>query len=351
MTQPISLRPDPTALANSQRRSFVRACTAQVLAGKNGRPDAVLARNWPDDAAASRILKAAKSPTTSADLLMMTMTVLLPTLAPQSASARLLGLSTQLDMTGVVTISLPYLGATGAPIVPFVAEGANMPITNLTVLSTQLGPSKKLLIGAALTGEVQAGSGDKAAQIIGSALATRAERDMDALLFSNAAATAIAPAGILNGVTAIPSAGKTGVEGVVDDMALLAEAFATAGINSSDMIIVTRPGLAEKIKQVPKFTNTVLSSASVATGNVIAVAAGGLVTGYDGAITVEVVDQSEVHMEDTAPTDISTPGAPPVVAYPVKSLFQTDSIAVKIRGWCAWVVHPGAVKLISGAAW
>lgn len=115
------------------------------------------------------------------------------------------------------------------------------------------------------------------------------------------------------------------------------------------MIIITRPGLAEKIKQVPRFTNTVLSSASVAAGDVIAVATGGLVTGYDGAITVEVVDQGEVHMEETAPTDIST--APGVVAYPVKSLFQTDSIAVKIRGWCTWVVHPGAVQLISGAAW
>ena len=185
----------------------------------------------------------------------MTMTVLLPMLAPQSASARLLALSTSLSLVGVFDISLPFIGNAGPPVVPFVAEGGVMPIVHRPrpVLSTKLGPKKKLLIGAALAKEVQAGSGDKAAAIIGSALAVRAERDMDALLFSDAAATTIAPAGILNGVSAIPSAGKTGIEGVTDDMALLAEALATAGISSSGMVIITRPGLAEKIKQVPNF--------------------------------------------------------------------------------------------------
>ena len=107
------------------------------------------------------------------------------------------------------------------------------------------------------------------------------------------------------------------------------------------MIIITRPGLAEKIALVPNFAHTVLPSPSVADGDVIAVAAGGLVTGYDGAITVEIVNQGELHFEGTNPTDIST--APGVAAAPAKSLLQTDILAVKIRGSCAWVVHPGAV--------
>ena len=193
----ISLRPDPAALATSQRRSLIRACAASALAANNrARPDAVLARNWPDDVTALSVLKAAKTPTTAAAFeSMMTSTVLLPMLAPQSASARLLGLASQIDMSGVVTVNLPYIGKTGMPVsVPFVGEGLPMRIANLSVSPTVLGPTKKLLIGAALTTEVQNLSGDQAAAIIGSALAISAEQSMDALLFSNAAATAAAPA-------------------------------------------------------------------------------------------------------------------------------------------------------------
>jgi hypothetical protein len=349
----ISLRPDFHAMREAERRSFVRACAATVLAVKDRtRPDAVLARTWPGDAMARRVLKAAQSPTTSSDLAMMTATVLLPMLAPQSASARLLGLSTQLDMTGVVTISLPYIGKTGVPVVPFVGEGLPAQMVDLTVSPTTLGPTKKLLIGSALTREVQDGSGDKAAAIIGSALSISAEQSMDALLFSNTAATAAAPAGLLSGITAIPGTTGGGVASIVADMAALAEAIATAGISSSGMTIITRPGLAEKTALVPGgFNHTLLVSAAVPAGDVIAVAAGGLVTGYDGSVKIEITDQPAIYAEDTTPTDISTAGSPPVVAFPTKSLWQADMLALKIRAEVAWVVHPGSVAWITGAAW
>ena len=41
-----------------QRRSFARVCASLAQAARhNARPDAVLAKAWPDDATASRILK------------------------------------------------------------------------------------------------------------------------------------------------------------------------------------------------------------------------------------------------------------------------------------------------------
>ena len=78
-----------------------------------------------------------------------------------------------------------------------------------------------------------------------------AAQSLDVALFSNAAATATAPAGILNGLTPIPSAGKTGAEGLADDLALLAAAIGAAGINPDDMIVVTTPSLAIKIRCSP----------------------------------------------------------------------------------------------------
>ena len=122
-------------------------------------------------------------------------------------------------MTGRVQINLPYIGKSGVPVVPFVGEGLPMRMVNLTVSPTTLGPTKKLLIGAALTRELQNLSGDQAAAIIGSALAISAEQSMDTLLFSASAATAAAPAGLLNGIAGIAGTAGGGTAAFVADMA------------------------------------------------------------------------------------------------------------------------------------
>ena len=156
---------------------------------------------------------------------------------------------------------------------PFVAEGSPGPVVDLALSATTLGPAKKLLILAALTRETQAASAGTAEAIICNALAVSAEQSLDSALLGNSAASAIQPAGILNGVTAIPSAGKTGAEGVADDLALLAGAIGAAGINPDDMMIVTTPTLAMKIRVLasPKFNNIVLSSSVLANGVVIGI--------------------------------------------------------------------------------
>ncbi|WP_141686843.1 hypothetical protein [Bradyrhizobium sp. LMTR 3] len=351
---PIPLRPDPGAMFSSQSRSFIRAATAMALASRDRqRPDAILAKAWPDDASASRILKGATSPTTSGGYPQVEAITVLPMLAPSSASARLLGAASSVNLAGVSSVAVPYIGASGRPVVPFVEEGKPMPVVDMITSVLRVGPVKKLLIGSALTNELQAASGDTASTIIGGALATSAEQSMDALLFSNAAATAAAPAGLLNGIAASPSAGTGGAAGIADDLALLAGAIASHGISADDMIIITTSGLATKLRCLvsPKFSNEVLSSASIPAGEVIAIAAGGLVTGYDGGVSIEVSEEPTLHFEDAAPSDIGIPGSPAVVAAPTRSIWQTDSLAVKVRGWCAWAVHPGAIAWITGAAW
>lgn len=352
--QGIPLRADPSALLSSERRSFVRAATAMALAARDRqRPDAILAKAWPDDATASRILKGATSPTTSSGYPQVEAIILLPMLAPSSASARLLGAASSVDLAGVSSVAVPYIGASGRPVVPFIAEGMPLPVVDMTTSVLRVGPVKKLLVASALTNELQAASGDTASQIIGGALATSAEQSMDALLFSNAAATDAAPAGLLDGITAIPSAGTSGAEGIADDLALLAQAIADNGISADDMTIVTSAALATKLRCLvsEKFPNEVLSSAAIPAGEVIAIAAGGLVTGYDGGVSIETSEEPTLVFEDAAPTDIGIPGAPNVVTAPTRSIWQVDSLAVRVRGRCAWAVHPGAVAWITGAAW
>jgi hypothetical protein len=348
---PEDRRADPAL----HRRSFVRAATAMMLARKGAvRAEALLAKAFPADAGALRVLKAAQSPTSTADFPAMVATRVLPMLMPQAASGRLLAAATSVDLAGISSISLPYIGKNGRPaVVPFVVEGGVMPVVNLLTSSIKVGPVKKMLIGAALTNELQSATANTAADVISSALAVSAEQSIDALLFSASAATAAAPAGILNGISGITGTAGGGMTSIVTDLSALANAIAGNGIAVDGMTIITTPTLATKLRALvsPRFDNEVLSSSSIASGVVIAIAAGGLVSAYDGSIQIEIADAPAIHFEDTAPTDISVAGSPPTVAFPARSIWQTDALALKVRGEVAWAVHPGAVAWISGAVW
>lgn len=349
---PVPLRPDRDALGRAERRSFVRACTAVALGAKQGIPPQRVVKAW-DDGRAELILKAASAPatTTSAAALQLQSTRILPMLAPAAASSRLLALATTLDLAGLGSIKLPYIGFAGRPPVPFIAEGDPANVVDLTVSATVLGPVRKLLILSALTREMAEASASNAEIIIGNALALSAAQSLDTALFSNAAATSTAPAGILNGLVPIASAGTSGAAGVADDLALLANAIGAAGINPDEMTIVCPPSLATKVRVLssPNFTNTVLSSSSLAAGTVIAIVPAGLATGYDGGVEVSASTEATVHFEATAPLPIVDGSG--VVAKPVYSAFQTEMTVLKIRGNVAWTVQPGAIAQVTGAAW
>jgi hypothetical protein len=353
--QPIPLRPDIHALRASERRSFNRACTAMAMSvGRNARPaDEILKSLWPDDSSAARILKAASNPTSTTSFPGVQSVTVLPMLAPAAASMRVLSLGHQLDLAGINTIRIPYIGATGRPQLVFVAEASPAPVISLNMAAGTLGPTRKILVQAAVTAETQQASADTATTIVGQALSVAAEEAIDAALFGSAAATEEAPAGLLNGVAPIASAATQGVQGVADDLALLTESIANAGINPDGMVIVTTAPLAVKLKVLasPKFTNEVLSSASIPDGAVIALVPQALAVGYSDPISVQSSREVLIHMEDTSPLPIASPGTPPTVAAPSMSAFQQDLLVLKVRARCAWTIQPGAIAHVTGANW
>jgi hypothetical protein len=120
----IPLRPDYTATRAAERKSFVRACTAMAIGARQGLPPERVLKAW-DDPRAVLILKAASAPATtaSAAALQLTTTTVLPMLASASASARLLAMATSLDLSGLQSIRLPYIGLAGRQLpAPFVQE-------------------------------------------------------------------------------------------------------------------------------------------------------------------------------------------------------------------------------------
>ncbi len=66
----------------------------------------------------------------------------------------------------------------------------------------------------------------------------------------------------------------------------------------------------------------------------------------------DVSDQATLHMEDTAPQAIGTVGTPNVVAAPVRSLFQTDSLGLRMILDLNWTMRrAGMVAFVAGVTW
>jgi len=176
------LRPDPAALRTMQRRSFNRAVAALAMTtrGSTGQraPAAELLReNWRDDDDAEKILRAASSPLTTSGFAAIQSTRVLPQLAPDCASSKLLATGAQFDLTGINSFKLPWIGYTGRPATSmFVPEGSPAPVPNLATSAAILGPVCKVMILAGVSGELQSGSAETAERVIAEALAISVTR-------------------------------------------------------------------------------------------------------------------------------------------------------------------------------
>jgi hypothetical protein len=87
-------------------------------------------------------------------------------------------------------------------------------------------------------------------------------------------------------------------------------------------------------------------------GTVILVDAADFVVVGGDAPRFEVSDQATLHFDDTTPLQIGTPGTPPTVAAPVQSLWQTDSLALRLIlpiNWC--LRRGGVVAWTAGVTW
>jgi hypothetical protein len=358
----IPLRPDPTALGTMQRRSFNRAVAAMAMTTTRGRtrtgqqPGEILRANWADDDAAGQILKAASTPLTTSGFAAIQSTRVLPQIAPDCASSKLLAMGAQIDLAGINSVRLPYIGYTGRPAAPmFVAEAAPAPVPNLSTSGAILGPTCKVLILAGISGELQSASAETAERVIAEALAISVEQSQDAKLFSaDAAVAGTSPAGLLNGATHLTSAGGTGgAASVADDLGALAATISHQGISTDDLIFITGAAIATKIRTLagPFFQDVVLSSAVIPDGEIIAVVPHGLATGYSGEVQVETSIAATLHFEDATPLPIASVGTPNTVAAPVHSGFQEYLVLVKIRGRMTWAVQPNSVCFMTGVAW
>jgi hypothetical protein len=330
--RPIPVRADPAMLHSGTIRSLARALIAYAVAEKergSAKAETVLRGRFGDDRLAPIILRAATTPLTLAQADGVAQVDLIDDIlvlvGKIGAAAQVLQTGLQLRWNGQAQIGVPML-ETNAGKVTFVAEGAPIPVQAFSTLLASISPHKLAAI-LVLTSEMLSGS--NAETLMTETLRRSVGLSLDNALFDSTAASSARPAGLRNGVSALgatPSGGG-GLDVMLADLAQLAAAVAPIG----EPIFVASPERAAKIKMLAyggQLAYRVYGSPGVAQTDLIAIAEGGVASAL-GQPTFDSSRAAPLHT-DTAPTDV-------VAGVPTKSMWQTDSVAIKFKLDVSWL--------------
>lgn len=251
----------------------------------------------------------------------------------------------------------------------FVGEGLPIPVRQGAFTSLSLTPMKLAVI-TTWTKELDEHSIPAIEGLLRDAVVYDTAVAVDSVLLDANAATTIRPAGILNGVSGLTPTAGGGFTALTGDIKQLSGALLTGTlgnvrkpvwlmnpqqVNSASFAIATGAGVfpyRDEISQGRIGGWPIIQSGTVPAGTVIVIDAADFVSVTGDGPRFEISDQATLHFEDTTPTDISTAGTPAVVAYPVKSMFQTDMLALRMIMPMTWAIRrTGTVAWVAGVTW
>jgi HK97 family phage prohead protease len=250
----------------------------------------------------------------------------------------------------------------------FVGEGMAIPVRQGAFTSQTFTP-KKLAVISVFTREMSEHSIPAIEGVLREAIAQDTAIAIDSVLIDINPATTIRPAGILNGVAALTATAGGGIPAIVGDLkqlvgALIANLYGNLRnpcwlMNPGDMLSASlatavNTGIfpfMEQIQQGQLGNIPIIDSATVPSKTVVLIDASDFVTMQGDAVRMELSDTATLHMEDTNPLDLVS-GSPGTVASPQRSLFQTDSIALRMIAPLNWAIRrPGTVAWTQNVTW
>jgi HK97 family phage prohead protease len=264
-------------------------------------------------------------------------------------------------------ISMPTRQATPTVAGSFVAEGAPIPVRQAAFTAVTIG-LKKMAVITSYTREIAEHSTPEIETILRQLIMDDTGVAVDTVFIDATSATAVRPAGIRAGVAGqTPTAGG-GFTALVGDIKLLVGIL--AGMNSLTnpvwimnpvqqiAISLTQNAGGEFPFQAEINGNRLMGypvviSSTVPAGMIILINAADLMVVQGDTPRFDVSDQATLHFEDTTPLQISTPGSPNTVAAPVRSMFQTDSLALRMILPMNWAIRrlPAPVAWMTGVTW
>ena len=301
------------------------------------------ARLWPDDKLPAMALgaKSAQALGTltgwGSDLVTESVGAFFASLGQMSAIAQIIDRGVSIPMGQADKITIPYRSAEPGE-APWVGEGEPTRVLSYGFSSADLGPTRKAATITVVSGELVRRSG--AEPIFRRMLREDAGRTLDAAYLSTDAATTAGAAGLLYGVTARTSFGDPR-----EDMADLAKAVSSSG----EVVFITSPARAASAKVLqPELAPLILASPALADDRLVALDPAALLHGFGGAPEITTSIEALLHMSD----DGDPIRASGVTADPVRSLFQTDAVALRMEITMAFAkTSSRAAAYMDGVAW
>jgi Phage capsid family len=313
---------------------------------------------YADDDVAPLLLRAASFPATTiqagwADSLAgASVADFIGTMGPASAGAALLSRALQLHFGPSANVIVPGLVASASN-TSFVQQGAPIPVRQMTGgLPTLLQPHKFATI-VPFTSEIVAYSTPSIEALVRAALIESVGLALDVAMFGAAAGSDIVVAGLRNNIAAgTESANPDLYEAMLEDVGTVTTAVAAVSGNNP-IAVVAAPARAIRMKlrfmsaADPGFA--IFGSNGVAADEVIAIAVNGIVSACDAVVRFSTSNQGTLVMDD-APAQIGDGGV--MAGGGARSLFQTDSIALRMIYECSWARRAdAAVAWLEDCTW
>lgn len=347
----IPLRPDPAALRQRGTTTLVRAAAAYLIANTRRSSAAAEATSlWPDDRDLHLLMKAVAEPATTTDanwasvLAQSALADFILSLGPASAGAALLsrGLSLQFDRNHAIVV--PGCVASGGN-TSFVRQGLPIPVRQLSFDGAVLSPRKFATL-CVLSREIASHSTSIIEKLTRAVLSESVSLALDAALFDDAPGDDTRPPGLRNGIAPqISSVLADPLQAMLADIKTLAVAVGPVAGNGA-IILVANLAQAASLRSWPqRIGYEVMASSGVAVGDLIAVAPNAVTSAIDPLPNFSIAKSATLHTE-TAPTTLSAVATPNTVAAPVRSLWQTDTVGLRLIMDVAW-----GLRSTSGLAW
>ena len=382
--RPVEAGDKPQRFATVAKKSdpkdaLIRSAVCQVLGHVERRSayDVLIGRYGEDETVKTMldvVTKAATAPATTttsgwaAELVQTSVLDFMESLLPASVypSLRARGGDFSFGRNGIVSIPSRNTGTSLAG--AFVAQGAPIPVRQGAFTSTTLTP-KKMAVITTFTREIAEHSTPSIEAILREAIRDDTAQAIDTVLLDNTAASTTRPAGLRNGVTATTATVGGGFAALVGDMkALVGALIVSSNGNLRSPVFIMNPVQALAISLTQNAGGDfvfaadmgrgtlngypVIQSPNVAAGTVFLVDAADFFTATGDEPRFDVSDQATLHMEDTTPLQIGTAGTPNAVAAPVRSMFQTDSIALRMILDMNWAMRrTGSVAFAESVTW
>jgi hypothetical protein len=245
-------------------------------------------------------------------------------------------------------VSMPTRASTPTIAGSFVAQGAAIPVRQGAFSSITFTPKKMACIST-FTREIAEHSTPAIDGLIRQAIIEDTSVAIDSILLDATAATTTRPAGLRAGVAAVTATAGGGIAGLIGDIRGLTGALITGTngnlrspvwiMNPADVLAASLLPATAGGGEFPFKSELaggtlqgypVIQSSNVASDVMLLIDAADFVSVTGDSPRFDVSDQATIHMEDTTPLAISTTGSPNVVAAPVRSLWQTDTIGVRM---------------------